>query len=590
MASQSAKIQDVLDLFPNYFEKQHVDVQAGPFEPDFLLFNVHQAKFAQLADAHFLHQHYSQLIKVDIRQELNALTDEHQLEVSVPVLGLTDLLPNAQLQPNHLMFAAPVAINGFGAGEATHSSLALPDFLLATDIMGNQYEIVLNNDGTIELPQEGTGLFSMLSYLTFIYSAWQINKGTGLTTVAGTEIEPGYLYLLPPMSPKDFYANLAVTHLDDHFQRKVDHLREVDVTMHHAQQEPELLFQLKQHHELENAVDLSLSSTQSPDLNTPYFLKFSLSPVEGADFSLSNPINPLSVSSSRQGWHKSPLEENAFVKQIGLSADTKLSIIRDVYSEIELTKDYLDGDHFGISNQNGYNNFIIYPEALGHVYDLVTEGIVSHAFSADFLWDRVADETILSLDLQHLPVNFFDSILLNDTLAHQDHASVDTIKSWFDSPEATPILEHLTLYTNHAITEVPQAQASFVYDMPEQVAFTDIGIDNVLSAPQVDIALTQSFDGPVALSMASDKSALSVMQFPTDAQAFSLQVEDVISFESESTVSGHAVNAPLLASLSKNPVFGDAHVTEAGINHTPSTPIDESGWHFEFTQIPDGDM
>lgn len=150
-------------------------------------------KFASLATQADFERFKEHLIAINIHDEIMALKDNAQLEVTVPVTGLLDLEPNSQFQKMAVSFPTVIAINGLGAGTYPQA-----DHVMATDIVGNRYEILVDEKGRITLPEEGTGLFTLISHLTFIYSDAQITRGAGLSLLSTKDCHKNTLYLLPP--------------------------------------------------------------------------------------------------------------------------------------------------------------------------------------------------------------------------------------------------------------------------------------------------------------------------------------------------------------------------------------------------------
>lgn len=595
MGNESSKLQEILDVFPTYFKQQQSEAQQGTADKDYQLFNVHQPKFACLADKDFLSKNLSELVKIEFTEELNHLSEDHQIEIIMPVLGLTDLLNNDQIHVSDLMFSPPVAINGFGSVQDADAP-AHPDYILATDIMGNQYEVLVNEQGVVELPQEGTGLFSMLSYLTFIYSEWQVKKGVGFENLTDIGIEPGYIYLLPPMITKDFTTKLAVTHLDDYNHRVVDTLRSIDVSMKSSVIDSQVDVSIEEKDDLENAYEITASVNEFSSVQTPQLLKLSLDTTEHSEFSLTSPNNPLQISSF-QGWQQNSMLPNTFIKQLGINQDTKTKIIRDIYSEADFTKDYVSGDHFGLSEQNGFNNFMLFPEAIGSLYDFVTDGIVNHQITGNFIWDRVSQDTILALDLQHVPVSFYDSVILSDTLSHQDNQSVETIKSWFDNAPPEGLHEQLTIFSNKSLSALPEVSFELVYDHATDLTNSDLVNHSDLLTPEADYALSQPLaDLHEAQSFAqgmSDRVEMGVGQSSLHSEQgvdlIKLNFGDVIIDESAAILPSPTESESEMYSQAGT-VFGTDDVASSEVYYVQS-PTAQGGpeWHLGFTQIPDSE-
>lgn len=185
------------------------------------LFNINAPQFLALATQEQVVKLKKNLIKINIQEALNHLKPEGYFEITLPVLGMADFLSmhkhsiwNEIEQP----FASILSINGWGSG-----LFSRPDFIMVRDLVGNEYEILVDSQGQVETPTEGTGLFSMLSEITLMYSADQIKQGRGFQKLSQDLVEPHTLYLLPPphMSAP-FVVTVRATHLEGAHPRQVD--------------------------------------------------------------------------------------------------------------------------------------------------------------------------------------------------------------------------------------------------------------------------------------------------------------------------------------------------------------------------------
>lgn len=373
--------------------------------------NVGEKGFASLLTGNQIKGLQPYLIKIPIQAELEIMTADHQLEISVPVVGLTDLMGNKNLQIEALQFPAPVAINGMGLPNGSEfSAYGKPAYILATDIMGNQYEVLIDESANITLPKEGTGLFSLVSFLTFIYEDWQIKQGKGLEHLSDLGLEKGFAYLLPPFSHQAFSPKIALTHLDEQNHKIVDTIRsvQVDYSPMSVALDANVAWQKTDDHHLELSLGIENLKAIPPGLS----LMLELEPLGSNHFSLEFPNSPVQLPVT-QGWlHQSG--ETSYTKPVSLSAETQAIIIRDLYSEYDMTKQLLSGKSIGLSEEFGYNNFSIYPEAIGTVHDLITNGLVNNLISHDYLWQQIEHQDGLAIDFSNIPLTEHDQFILSE--------------------------------------------------------------------------------------------------------------------------------------------------------------------------------
>lgn len=185
-------------------------------------FNINAAQFLALAQKEGFVNLKQNLVQINIQDALACLTPQSYFEVTIPVLGMTDFLANHFKNStwNELAqpFASILSINGFGGG-----NFPRPDFIMVKDIIGNQYEILVDSNGQVEIPQEGIGLFSMLSEITLMYSFEQVIRGHGLESLIECGAQSNYLDLLaPPNLSLPFHITIRVLHLDENRDLQVD--------------------------------------------------------------------------------------------------------------------------------------------------------------------------------------------------------------------------------------------------------------------------------------------------------------------------------------------------------------------------------
>ncbi len=263
-----------------------------------LPFDLYDSSLARLATKDILSVLEPHWLEVSIEEEIAFLDENHALEISVPVLNLCDLMPNAFFSGPALA-AKVVGFNGFAA-KGNHrliENFPLADFVLVTDIAGNQYEIVMTKEGRIELPDQGIGLFSIPVQLTFIFSENQVKRGQGLEDCRSQGLEKNKLYLFPPThTNQNFVMHISVTHLDHNHKRIVDSIRKVSVDY----QDYKLLDQktTMQVNRFEEklakvvSIDVDLSFERMIDYSFPYALNVILQPEGEARYHLSHPSMP----------------------------------------------------------------------------------------------------------------------------------------------------------------------------------------------------------------------------------------------------------------------------------------------------------
>jgi len=185
-------------------------------------FKVNAPQFLALAQKNDVIQLKESLCEIDISKALHVLTPESYLQVTLPVVGFTDFLAsdfkNSIWDQLTQAFPSVLAINGWGGGDFPR-----PDFIMVTDIIGNRYEILVASDGQVEVPQEGLGLFSMLSEITLMYSYDQIIEGRGLQSLEEQGAKKNKLFFIPPPNlALPFTITIQSTHLNEKNSTEID--------------------------------------------------------------------------------------------------------------------------------------------------------------------------------------------------------------------------------------------------------------------------------------------------------------------------------------------------------------------------------
>jgi len=567
-----------LPVIPKFLETTNVEVPAMADTSLSNSFNVQAEHFAQLASSEALSTLMPNLIKIYIGDELDMMSAEHQLEISVPILGLTDLLSNNSLHISDLQFAAPVAINGWGAPQnAVDTSYLYPEHILATDIVGNQYEIIIDEHGQVQLPAEGTGLFSMLSYLTFMYGDWQVKQGHGLDSVTASGAEPEFLYLLPPTTSKSFEPKIALTHLDENHSKIVDTIRSVKVEFspNKAITDIDLSISKSNEHQL----DVSLDLTKLKYLQSNMSIELNVSDMQNNIFSLSHPSSPIALSAS-QGWFYNT-ESDSYIKPLGISAEVKTAIIRDLLSEYDMTKGMLQGDNLGISSKNNYNDFLIYPEAIGIVYDQVTEGLAHNTIATDFLWQRVDLDNGSGFDFNNIDLSAQDSLVIHSaTELSGAEPQAEALKSLLEPVGTSETQSHLSLFSEQSILGMPKIQAQISDQSFNTVLDSHSNIDQMLKH---DIGGGENH-GILNATIFNQETDMTLSFEDIMDSPLQMQMSDGNSLAQNLSVLLDSEAADLSASLGAS--FGSSDVVLTDMTHHTTQITTEL--NFTFTQEPEG--
>lgn len=425
-------------------------------------FGLFQGRFGQLATMQEQTSLMPSCLAIDIGHEMQVIQDFNSLEITVPVMGMTDLLEKTNTQKRH--FACPISVNGFCAKNNKEARYyALPEFVMMTDLMGNQYEVIVNHDGSLELPQEGTGLFSLINAITFIYSYQQVYQGKGLEQLHHPMMSQKILLLPPQENMEEFNVRVTLSHINERHQRIVDTIRTIRVNypkISKKHYQSNVVVERESHENNDKLnVTLSLALLLPLTKHLPFTTSVSLAPLKGVHYSLEALDDKIKAPQASHGWLRHPTQHNVFTKHIGLSVKGLTSLVRCMYCEYDFTQDFLRGDQFNLSQANGYNNFLLIPEALGAFYDVIVHDLVHQKMPGDYLFNRVPKERLLSLDTTQLQADFHDSIVLSQIQAELNEGRLDTLKHLFMLPtdKAYPqLIETFGIYAKGLSGVLPQ--------------------------------------------------------------------------------------------------------------------------------------
>lgn len=468
-----------------------------------LSFDLYDNALARLATKDILPVLEPHWLEIAIEEELALLDENHVLEISVPVLNLCDLMPNAYFSGPALT-AKVVGFNGFAA-KGNHrliENFPLADFVLVTDIAGNQYEVVVTKEGRIELPEQGIGLFSIPVQLTFIFSENQVKRGQGLEDCRAQGLEKNKLYLFPPTHiNQNFVMHVSVTHLDKNHKRIVDTIRKVSVDYQDfkllEQKTTTQVDRYKEKLAKVVSIDVDLSFERMIDYSFPYALNVILQPEGEARYHLSHP-NMTSPSRENPGWMQHPLFPLVFTKYFGLSAKTLNTLAKKVYSQYDLLRDYLKGERFGFAEQKGYNNFLLRTEAFAPFYDMLIDELVYQRLPKDFLLDRISTSKITALQFSQMQVDFHDSIVLSQLQAEITEGHFYHFYGLFSRP--TNVKEHLNLFEESSLSALPKVSIEVIPQV-RLSTYLEPSIDQPSTQAQMQ-PITKNYQTSLALNAA----------------------------------------------------------------------------------------
>lgn len=197
-------------------------IDQTPATPTTGLFNLNSPQFLSLATEKQILELKKNIIKINIEDALAHLKPQGYLEVTLPILGMADFLATHLKDSvwNEIPQSFPSVLSLNGSGNGLFSR---PDFIRVRDIIGNEYEILVNHQGQVDIPEEGSGRFSMLSEITLIYSVAQVIQKEGFEPLSAQAGEANQIYLLPPpCATAPFVITVRTAHLDERNQRQID--------------------------------------------------------------------------------------------------------------------------------------------------------------------------------------------------------------------------------------------------------------------------------------------------------------------------------------------------------------------------------
>ncbi len=466
-----------------------------------LPFDLYDTSFGRLASKDILGILAPHWIEIPLEEEMALLDEDHMLEISVPVLNLCDLLPNAFFSGPPLA-AKVIGFNGYAA-KGSHrliDNFPVADFCVVTDVVGNQYEAVINKEGRIEIPEEGMGLFSIPSQLTFIFSERQVKRGQGLDDCQSQGLEKNKLYIFPPNHTcQNFSMHISVSHIGENGKRIVDSIRKVGIDYQETKVYPKSARTRINRFEGQSpstfCVEMDLSFDRLIDFPFPYALNVTLEEKKKIKYGLTDPATSPLPHVTR-GWMQHPLFSNVFTKYYGLSAKTLTIVSKKVYTQFDLIRDYLRGDRFGFSQQKGYNDFLLRSEGFERFYNMLIDELVYQRLPKNFLLDRVGGEKLIDLDFNQISVDFHDSVVLGqlhaEILEGQYHQFYDLFS------RAENLKEFLYLHENAPQPEEPKITVEIVPQVRVSTYIAPVD-DNRPSSEQV---ITKGYKSSIALNAA----------------------------------------------------------------------------------------
>lgn len=292
--------------------------------------------------------------EIDQLAQLQSQGHEGYLSITLPMVGVTDYLSSESGHSASHAFASVLGLNQFSA-DSTQPHFSRPDFIVAKDIIGNQYEILLDSNGKVMVPEDGIGKFSLLSEVKLMYGLDQVLEGRGLAS----NTEPGNLYLLPPPGFHGKYMPMiSVSQTQEDFSEKTVSERKMPILLQEANAES----------------GVYKAEVKAHDLG----------------------IDPLSQKLTDLGWQHGA-QPGMLEKSFGLSETGLHHLSKYLFTELDFTKAILSGDNFGLKQVNGLNDFVLSPEARGVYYDLWLNGVATHQISPDSFLSRINPQELLTI-------------------------------------------------------------------------------------------------------------------------------------------------------------------------------------------------
>ncbi|MFI4937047.1 MAG: hypothetical protein ACHQJ6_00870 [Candidatus Berkiellales bacterium] len=444
--------------------------------------------FASFATQQEFNQLKPYFLEIDIEEAITLMQPESIFEVTVPVLGLFDIQNGGD--PHHYV-ASVLGINGFGSKTVDEPGehFPRPDFVVVQDIVGNKYEILLNADGTIEIPEEGTGLFSVISTITFIYNHQQIISGGGCKALSGSH--KNTLYLLPPDVAADFQFHISVSHLNANHQRRLDAICSIGVQQKTVNFEKQI-GQATLCQEVPDLLFVDLGSLKHHPAN-PSTLHVTLRSSSDVEYSFTHSLRPFPLAEAH-GFEKHPTEPNSFTKEIGLSANALRLLVQHLYSPEDFICDLLRGDHFNLSFAKGYNNFLLRPEGIAQFYHLLITGLIQKNLPPQMKIEHFDEKRLARLNFSHWPIDMHDRIVLSSLAAEWENYDFHRLYQLLG--QEAEVEDYFYLYASHLQESLPDViveikPAGFITANILSFIEAKNYVSEVLAGPDIDIDAPQ---------------------------------------------------------------------------------------------------
>lgn len=453
-------------------------------------FAMHHKQFSALADGKTFEHLKEHLVEVEIGPMLADMGPEHFLEVSVPVVGLTDFMGiNALWGEYPQQFASVLAINGFGAKHESHTEHNFPkaDYVMVTDIVGNQFEVLVGEDGLVEIPEDGTGKFSVIQEITYFFSKEQILNGQGLANIHGFGAEKGSLYLLPPPGfHEGFTSVVRLAHLDEAFEKHIDFEYQVPIILTDLQVDPTP--------EIQGSTQISAQEAQMLKVDLEgknywlkkkkaFTLKVELETLDGIAFQLPNETGQLGFEG--HGWEHDALSPNTFYKHFGLTEQGKKEVLHHLFNENDFMHTVIKQGALGITAKNNFNDFILSPEAMANYYELLIEGTSRGVVPLEFVFNHIPEQRIHELDSSQLSLGDHDQHVISNVLADVGNNHFESFEEAFAPASNEDAMGEFSdyFYLNYIgdnLENMPQVQVVPELNSPSDASNSFIFEDSML--------------------------------------------------------------------------------------------------------------
>ena len=114
----------------------------------------------------------------------------------------------------------------------------------------------------------------------------------------------------------------------------------------------------------------------------------------------------------KMGWQPHPIGKNIWYNRVGLSLSARMNLIKQLYSEHEFMRDFLNHKGIQFSSLEDYNNFLLRPETFSKIYSSLIHDIAYGYISKEYLIDVIDIDVLSRLDLSNLTADFHDKTVL----------------------------------------------------------------------------------------------------------------------------------------------------------------------------------